>query len=422
MLRRAVMLANANAALWAIGSGLAPTLLITYLAIGHGAQGLGMSFVLAAPRFAGVLRLATPQLMNRLGSPKRLCVLAYAASSLLLGVAAIVPARVSPVPAGSRLAVLVAAWAAYQVVEYIGTTSLWVWLGRIYPLPLRGRLIGVREQWLTRGQIVGAIAGFCLASSRTSPHLLWWLTPLDVTALAGAAAMATAVLPLIAMPTGSGVTPATVEDAPHRKARVLTPEMRNLLVWSVLLSFANGIAAPARGIMPYRALGMTYPALLALATVMRLGQSICAPVLGAYADRLGARPVIAWSQAVVVLSPLFFLLASPSSPWWVAGAYACWIAYAGLNVGLDLLKLQVAPPGREARSLALYYTANDLASGATIIAGGLLLQPLLNGSTADTSSYTWLLALGFAARLTVGLLAPILPSGPQKPAPSVATA
>src|SRR4051795_1779184 len=77
-------LANANAALWAIGNGLISTLLVIYLASDLGASGLSLSLILAAPRFAGLLRLGVPALMARLRARKSVCITAYVISSIIL--------------------------------------------------------------------------------------------------------------------------------------------------------------------------------------------------------------------------------------------------------------------------------------------------------------------------------------------------
>src|SRR3954466_11606683 len=82
--RRAMRLANANAAFWAIGNGLISTLLVIYLASDLGASGLSLSLILAAPRFAGLLRLGVPALMARLRARKIICIAAYFISSIIL--------------------------------------------------------------------------------------------------------------------------------------------------------------------------------------------------------------------------------------------------------------------------------------------------------------------------------------------------
>ena len=67
-------LANVNAGLWAVGNGLVATQLVIYLAADLGATGLALSMILAAPRFAGLLRLGVPTLMSRVGTRKQLCI------------------------------------------------------------------------------------------------------------------------------------------------------------------------------------------------------------------------------------------------------------------------------------------------------------------------------------------------------------
>src|SRR5919106_1548041 len=82
--RRAMRLANANAALWATGNGLVSTLLVIYLATSAGAEAISISLILAAPRFAGVLRLTVPALMARTRRRKAICVVAFLASAIVL--------------------------------------------------------------------------------------------------------------------------------------------------------------------------------------------------------------------------------------------------------------------------------------------------------------------------------------------------
>ena len=50
----------------------------------HKASGLAISLILAAPEFAGLLRLAVPALMARFRRRKLLCIAAYAASGVVL--------------------------------------------------------------------------------------------------------------------------------------------------------------------------------------------------------------------------------------------------------------------------------------------------------------------------------------------------
>ena len=74
---REMAVANLNAGLWATGNGLLSTTLVVYLAIELGATGLATSFILAAPRFAGLLRLGVPALMAHIKTRKQLCIASY---------------------------------------------------------------------------------------------------------------------------------------------------------------------------------------------------------------------------------------------------------------------------------------------------------------------------------------------------------
>src|SRR6185295_13722856 len=82
--RRAMRLAYVNAGLWAIGNGLVASTLVLYLALDLGASNFAASLILAAPFFAGVLRLVVPSLLARIGHRKAFCIVSYVASAIAL--------------------------------------------------------------------------------------------------------------------------------------------------------------------------------------------------------------------------------------------------------------------------------------------------------------------------------------------------
>src|SRR5262245_12088692 len=86
--RHSIVAAFANAALWGVGSGLASTTLVVYLARERGAGGLAISWILAAPSLVGLLRLATPGWLARVASRRRFCVGLFLSSA---GVLALLP-------------------------------------------------------------------------------------------------------------------------------------------------------------------------------------------------------------------------------------------------------------------------------------------------------------------------------------------
>ena len=192
--------------------------------------------------------------------------------------------------------------------------------------------------------------------------------------------MALAVLPLLAMP--------SVEQAPNARPRapwrsfvaaLAYPPYRRLISFACCFSMANGLTAVAQSMYPLRILGIQYAGMESIQGAMRAGQSAIAPTMGRLVDRWGNRPVMTVAQLIVSTGPLFFLIASPERRWWVAGAYVAWIDYAGMNVGLDNIKLKLAPPDNNAPYLAMYYAVNDLVNRLTMIAGGVAYDLLRSG-------------------------------------------
>jgi hypothetical protein len=205
--RLAIRLAYVNAGLWSIGNGLLSTTLIVYLALEHKASGLAISLILAAPEFAGLLRLAVPALMTRLQRRKLLCIVAYAASAVVLCAVPVVSWPGLLPSQDATIAALVASWCVYHLLEYTVTITLWSWLGDLVPGRIRGRFCGRRERWLVNGGIAGIV--FTIA-------LTWlWGKVLPGSAAVGALFIVAAVVPLMLMPAVQYM-PSAVPHTPWR--------------------------------------------------------------------------------------------------------------------------------------------------------------------------------------------------------------
>jgi MFS family permease len=152
--------------------------------------------------------------------------------------------------------------------------------------------------------------------------------------------------------------------------------------------------------------------------MMRAGQLAVAPWAGRMVDRFGNRPIMIVSQLIVSTGPLFFWIATPEQPWLIAGAFAVWIAYAGLNVGLDNIKLKLAPPDNNAPFVAIYYATADLANGLAIIGGGLVLRhldQLVREPAEAVAFYAQIFIVGWLARVLVTpLLAWLIEPGARR--------
>ncbi len=173
----------------------------------------------------------------------------------------------------------------------------------------------------------------------------------------------------------------------HGGARSLPPQMQRaslaelwapfrsrsflgFLAFGIWFSVANGLTQSAQFFYPASVLGFSLFSMLGLQSGMRLGQLPASPWLGRLCDRWGNRPVLAGCQLLAAAGLLFYAAATPASPWWIAGAWVLWIAFAGLNVGLPNLMLGLSPRDSSTSTIALYFSATSLAFGLSSILGG----------------------------------------------------
>jgi len=373
--RRARQLAYGNGVLWALGNGLVSSWLVIYLLMDLGATsvGLGLSLIRAAPQLAGLLRLGAPAMIGRLADRKRFCIGAYLLSAAVLaGVPLVAAGHWLPSPDAAKL-VLVTLWCTYHLLEYLGTVALWSWFADLVPLRIRGRFIGIRERWMLSGQVVGMLgcALFNYLWKAKLPGAPVWLG-YAIPAGLGVLLLAAAVIPLLQMPAAAGRTAPVRSPAwSEILAPLRNPRFLRWLAFGCWFSLFNGLFLPAQdSFLRVLNLGLWVP--LVLTPALRCGQLALGPTTGKAADRLGNRPVIAVSLAIVAAGPLFLFLATPEGRWWILGCWALWIAYVGINVGQPNLTLKLAPPQSSAAYVAAFQAITGLCMAASTIAGGQL--------------------------------------------------
>ncbi len=372
-----------NGGLWGAGNGMASTMLVIYLALEFGARGIAISLILSAPKLAGVLQLAAPAFFHSPPRRKQFCLAMLLTSSLVL---LVLPVAAAPGIAGSAwvsLTVLVVAWSLYHLLEYLGVVALFAWLADLAPGDTRGEWFGQRGRWLTAGKICGALVSSCIALAwqqaampafELSAGAKW--IGYAIPAAIGAGLMLVSLLPLLpAVASVAGESMAGRERSdtflPLRYLRLLrSGPFLMLLMFVIWTGFANGMTQAPQGIYPKRVLQLPLFAMLTFSTSMGIGQSLLAPWAGRMIDRYGARRVMLLSQLLTATGPLFYLLATPTSPWWAAGAWTVWVAYVGLNVALPALVARQADGQDAAGHYAVYYAVSGLAYGVSTIAGG----------------------------------------------------
>ena len=187
-------------------------------------------------------------------------------------------------------------------------------------------------------------------------------------------------------------------------APLVDARFRRLLTYGCCVSVFNGITQLAQFFYVRYALGFTLLEYLALNIALRLGQSALAPTVGRLADRLGNRPLMLPSQLLVAFALLFYYVATPVQPWWIAGAWILWVAYVGLNVSLPNLMLKLAPGEHTSPHISAYYAIKGVFFGLSTILGSWLFGVLERNTDAITflplvsDHYDLLFLVGFVLR------------------------
>jgi Na+/melibiose symporter-like transporter len=339
--------------------------------------------ILAAPRIAGLLRLAVPSLIRWFGDRKRFCLVCYLLSTLVLALLpACIAARSLQTPAVG-LAALVAAWCVYHLLEYLGTVALWAWLGDMVPLRVRGRFFGRRERWMVSGQAVGMlVAGLFTMYVRDGwPEIPKWLVYV-ITAEVGVVYMILSLIPLAQLPDPRRRVAAASQKAAATLQGLLAPfadqRFRRLIYFGCWFSFFNGVTQSVQYLYPARVLLISLGVMLILKTGMRVGQLAVSPRMGRLADRMGNRPVMLITLPIVASGPLFYFLSTPDHWYLMIGAWIVWIAYAGLNVCLPNLMLKLSPGEERTAYIASFYAISGLCIAASTLLGGVLYDRFLD--------------------------------------------
>ena len=388
--RRAMRLGNLQGALWAVGNGLTTGPFMIYLALELNATNQDIGLILAMPAFVGLLRLFAPRLFRALGGLKPGAVVCLTASYALLCLLPVISVAIqsSMVPARGWMVAFVAVLCVHQLLESIGLVAVWSWLGEIVPQRIRGRYFAARQRWQIWALVPTLLFAAMTADYVHDRYSLAMRTAVAAWAYIGPVAIGTvfllaSVVPLIYMRAtsalegpGSKSNPAGSRERSSLVGPDMTMAFARLVLVGCWLSFFNGLTQTAQNRYPRDVLKLDVLPLAIMRMVMQIGQIALAPVVGRAADRYGNRPVLVLCQAVVSVGLLFYWMATPEQPYWLAGAWIAWSAFVGLNVCLPNLMLKLSPRHDSSKYVATYFAITGLTYGAGTLFGSGLLDTL----------------------------------------------
>jgi MFS family permease len=309
-----------------------------------------------------------------------------------------------------RLVALIVLVSLHQLLEYMGQIALWSWLADIVPPRVRGRYFGRRQilqllvlipTLLLAGNFSDRWRERCANSRET--QLLAYAIPNAV----GSAFLLCSLVPLALMP-ATAALPGASRPISLTFAPLADKRFRRLMLYGCWFSFFNGITQVPQNAFPKLFLGLGVQALSAMRIAMQCGQMLVAAWAGPFSDRYGNRPTLIASQLVLATAPAFMLLATPHEPWWFAGAWLAWSAYAGLNICLPNLMLKFAERDLAASYIACYFAATSVFYAASTLLGGYVFD-LLGQYNTDSwilgfDRYHWAFAGALVARSLAVLL------------------
>ena len=388
MVRRRIRRAACWSALfWGLGSSLFSLHLLRYLVrdLCHGQPFAQVSatiaWIIAAPRLIGVFRLFTPGLIDAVGHRKRFCIgCLLAAPVVLSGLPLLLPTLIRQSHESSHLrltlVVLVAFWCLHHLIEYLGSVALMSWYGDLVPQRVRGRFFGRREAWMIAGMTVGmislAVYSYYVIDRMPIGVAKWegYLPP----AWIGLGFLFLSSLPLTVIPDIPWQR--QTETFVQRLVSLFAPLADRRFIWFVFFGcWVQMSQALTQGVQygfSMRVIGITMLFSMLMSTETRIGQWLTGPRAGRLIDRLGTAPVMMTSLILAATGSLFYYFAEPETWWLLFGASTVWVFWVGVNIGISKTILDLAPPGRSAGYLAVYFTFATLTFGLFTLFGGHL--------------------------------------------------
>lgn len=359
-------LSYAEGALAAIASRIQLGPLCTQVALLLGAGALHLGWLAALGSLATIGSTVTAWVGHRVRSRQAFILWsALAGRSLWLIPAALL---LTPTPDRFQLGVfLVVAFLAQALVQMAHNGWQSWWIPELVPPGRRGRFFGVRNTIAQLAEMTAAYLtgrwydlGAAAGQPRAAASLIY---------LAGAAASALAVFFF-----------ARQRQPPAHRAPELSPvsgwraawrdrAFRRLLLFCAAWSAATGVVGPFWVAHMIQFLRMSQASIAAFPVLFGAASLISQPIWGRVADRVGQRPVLVGTMAIIVFLPLIWLPARPDALGWIwFDATISGVVWPGFNLALFNLLLGTAPRSGRTGGFALH----SMATGAAAVGAGLL--------------------------------------------------
>lgn len=359
---------NTVFALWTFGGSLF-LLFLNELGLPKGQIGA----VLALFPFCGVLALWFAPVATRWGR-KRVFLAGYGIRKVVMALLLLLPWVLNAAGKTAGLIFLFGVIIVFALLRALAETAYYPWSQEFIPNRIRGKITGISTMLgtLAAGVALG-IAGLVIGHGTGLPRFL-------VLIAAGCFLGLLGVVVMIKVP-GGAPRPDAVSASVHGVKMLQALRDRNFV------AFLGGSGCVTIGTMLFTSflplyvkeqLGIASGTVVALDIVVMAGGALAGLFLGWAADRVGSRPVLMSTAAMILLVPLGWLLLpqqiSHAVAWCAVLYFVNGVAASGILIASSrLLFNSVIPPDQSTAYTAIYYSWSGVTGGiAPLLAGALL--------------------------------------------------
>jgi MFS family permease len=366
--------------LWTFG-GSVFLLFLNELGLPKDQIGLMLSFF----PFSGMVALVFAPYAARLGR-KRVFLACYTSRYIVIINLLFLPAILAALGQSFGIAFVFVVMFLVAMLRALGETAFYPWYQEFIPNSVRGWYTAVATSVSTLVSVaVLLVAGVVIDSGTGLPRFLWLIGIGTGIGLLG-------IVTMKFVPGGAPIVSAE-EEGSHLS------QMRAALQSPNLSAYLKGVAGVMLGsvlltsFLPLyltEQMGLPGGTVVSLDMVVMAGGALSSIAWGWAADKLGSRPVLMSSLALMLLLPVGWLLLPRQAPNAVIWCGLLYFFYGVLTNGAAigagrLLFNRVVPEEKSTSYMAIYYAWTGLTGGITPLAAGWILT-LTSGMRASVGS------------------------------------
>jgi MFS family permease len=361
----------------AVMGSLAGGIFLTGFAIkALNAQAAQIGVLASLPMLANLVQIFGSYLIEKTGKKKILCFVCVLASRLLWILILLLPFGIFQGAHNWRIWVLVGVIGLSSLFGSLSGVAWLAWMSDIVPENIRGSYFGKRNMIASAFGMVAILAGgrfLTFWGNRFSED-----SPFGFIIIFAIGLLSGIIAALFLSKIPEAETDEKKAGAEGGLAILLKPlKDRNfvkLIVFASAWIFAIQLAAPFYGVFMIDNLNIDFTTITVFGTVATFATLFMMKIWGPISDKLGNKPVIIVSGAILVLVPFIWIMALPRDFYMpILIAHALSGAFmAGATLSQFNIMIKLSPKYGRSAYIALFAAISGIAGAIAPIAGGLI--------------------------------------------------